>query len=858
MELFLLKSRVLGGYVSVGSCWSKGEIINRDFEVTDSGGKNIAALNEIAAYWPDGSIKWARHTFSSELAGDVVHIRAVKTLPEVNKITVTETHSGRVIKTGHMSMLLPAPGDVAIVKDLRLNGETRVNSVRPVLRLERTNVEDYVTTYKIYDCTAKIQSVVIEANSNGVCVVKYEGVMYSIENLMPFALRMTFGADSDDIKFEYTFFYDGEAAIDFINGLGIAFDTKLVGPNYNRHIKIGTDRGVFHEEAMYIKCEHPCTPKGLAEAQSEGEILINDKVSEIGKYLSDVESKLPVWDRYTINQMNENSYVISKQTRKSCSPIKAVCGARAPGTLALGAENGCVLLGIKDFWQRNPSALEANAISSDEATLTAWFKSPYSEALDFRHYDTRAYRMECNEGYQKLDPLAKGIAITSECFIKLSDSIATDDEFTAFTMRTQKNAVYIAKPEYYHEKHAFGYWGLQIADTELEKLLETQLDAAIEYYKVEIDNRGWYGLLDYGDIMHTYDSTRHKWFYDFGGWAWQNTELVPTYWLWLYFIRTGREDVFTLAEAMSRHTSETDVYHFGPYKGIGSRHNVRHWGCPCKEARISMAGHHRPMYYLIGDRRIGDCMSESANAADSLPNINESYREVGGVNYLVARTGPDWTAFVSDWMTEYERTLNVEMKNKIQRGINDLLNAPLGLGSGPHFGFTPSTGEMKYIGEFTENIHLTVCMGAPQVLMEAIDALDLPELGKLIADYGELYCMTDSERTEHFEKLTSGKQFGMTCLTSGIGFASAYITGNTSIANKAWTALARSCPLTRCKDGFKATKVLSRNAEGKPMYEISWISTGYVAQWCLNVIFGMGLFRDAMPCITAFLGKNQQ
>ena len=40
---------------------------------------------------------------------------------------------------------------------------------------------------------------------------------------------------------------------------------------------------------------------------------------------------------------------------------------------------------------------------------------------------------------------------------------------------------------------------------------------------------------------------------------------------------------------MTRHTAEVDVYHIGPNAGLGSRHNVSHWGCGAKEARISQA-----------------------------------------------------------------------------------------------------------------------------------------------------------------------------------------------------------------------------------------------------------------------------
>ena len=55
-----------------------------------------------------------------------------------------------------------------------------------------------------------------------------------------------------------------------------------------------------------------------------------------------------------------------------------------------------------------------------------------------------------------------------------------------------------------------------------------------------------------------------------------------------------------MAEAMSRHAADVDVYHFGNKKGLGSRHNVIHWGDSCKEPRIAMAGHHRLLYFLKG------------------------------------------------------------------------------------------------------------------------------------------------------------------------------------------------------------------------------------------------------------------
>jgi hypothetical protein len=72
--------------------------------------------------------------------------------------------------------------------------------------------------------------------------------------------------------------------------------------------------------------------------------------------------------------------------------------------------------------------------------------------------------------------------------------------------------------------------------------------------------------------MHTYDSDRHVWRYDIGGFAWDNSELSPDLWLWTQALRTGAAQPWRLAEAMTRHTSEVDTYHMGRFIGLGTRH----------------------------------------------------------------------------------------------------------------------------------------------------------------------------------------------------------------------------------------------------------------------------------------------
>jgi hypothetical protein len=84
------------------------------------------------------------------------------------------------------------------------------------------------------------------------------------------------------------------------------------------------------------------------------------------------------------------------------------------------------------------------------------------------------------------------------------------------------------------------------------------------------------------------------------GFAWDNGEIGTDLWLWMAFMRTGRSDVWRMAYAMTRHLSEVDFHHTGPFAGLGSRHNVNHWGDGAKEARVAGSTLKRPFYYLTG------------------------------------------------------------------------------------------------------------------------------------------------------------------------------------------------------------------------------------------------------------------
>ena len=181
-----------------------------------------------------------------------------------------------------------------------------------------------------------------------------------------------------------------------------------------------------------------------------------------------------------------------------------------------------------------------------------------------------------------------------------------------------------------HDAHVFGIWGPATPPGPgVRGGIETRAARELDFYIGQIEQRRWYGFWNYGDVMHSYDDDRHVWRYDIGGFAWDNSELSSDLWLWYAYLRTGRADVFRMAEAMTRHTGEVDVYHLGRFKGLGTRHGVQHWSDSSKQPRVSNAMYRRIFYYLTADERAGDLMRDLVTSDLSLEHV-EIGRKVPG------------------------------------------------------------------------------------------------------------------------------------------------------------------------------------------------------------------------------------
>ena len=266
--------------------------------------------------------------------------------------------------------------------------------------------------------------------------------------------------------------------------------------------------------------------------------------------------------------------------------------------------------------------------------------------------------------------------------------------------------------------------------------------------------------------MHAYDPERGQWRYDVGGYAWDNTELASPDWLWYSFLRTGDRGVWRMAEAMTRHNSEVDTYHIGDMVGLGTRHNVSHWGCGAKEARISQAAFNRFYYYLTTDERIGDLMTAVRDADQMLYTIDpmrlaepKSLFPCSAPARL--RIGPDWLAYVGNWMTEWERTGNTVYRDKILRGMKSIGNLPDGLFTGNKaLGFDPATGVISYDGipGRSNTNHLMTIMGGFEIMCELQSMLHEPSFDKAWLEHAAQYkqkAMEISKNRFHVRRLAA-------------------------------------------------------------------------------------------------------
>jgi len=260
-----------------------------------------------------------------------------------------------------------------------------------------------------------------------------------------------------------------------------------------------------------------------------------------------------------------------------------------------------------------------------------------------------------------------------------------------------------------------------------------------------------------------------------------------------------------------------------------------------------MAGLHKFYYYLTADERIGDIMDEVKDSDYATLRLDPMRSYFAKDEFPThTRSGPDWAAFCSNWLVQWERYEDTAYRDKMLRGIACLKAMPNRLLTGPVFGYEPRTGELLFKGHENYGHHLMICMGGAQVWAEMAHLLQDPDWDAMLAEYGEFYNLPKEEKIRRSGGTLQGKDWNIPMLSTAMMAFAARRTGNGELARQAWEYLLGS-PYNWSVEIPIETREVPRQSFVREITEIPWISTNTVSQWSINTIVCLELIGDEVP-----------
>ncbi len=837
--------------VSWGVPWPRGTVAKKAVvSVRDGAGNALPAQSWPMAYWPDGSIKWTGLAVAADANSKdlTVSVGTGKAAAPKTPLTVKDSADAVEINTGPLTAKINKKG-ASLIASLSSDGREVARDGKLIGLREDRSQYDAQGVLKEESFASSITKVTVEQSGPVRALVKIEGTHSGNgREWLPFVVRFYFTAGLNTIRMVHSFVFDGAQATDFIKGLGVSFAVPFREEIQNRHIRFATDNSNIFSESVVLSPGFRNNNK-LADyerAQLAGQRIPNQADMSAMEKTSFQGSA--VWDSFKIRQLNADGWELFKRTNSKSAWLHVTSGNRARGLAYLGDVSGGLAIGVKRFWQKYPAAFEISKAATETGELKAWFWSPDAEPMDMRHYDTVGHPQSVTyEDYEEGHADAYGCANTTELTLWATPNTPGAEAFDAMTRTGNAPPLLICSPQHYYDTRTLGIWSLPgtpapgLTAAEVASA-ETQLDRAFAYYSEEVERRRWYGFWDFGDYRRTYDTIRHQWMYDIGGHGWNATELMPNVWLWFAFLRSGRADIFRAAEDMTRNTNEVDVHHIGPFAGVGSRHNVSHWGDGAKEARINEAYIKRFYYYLTTDERTGDLISEPINQVEKTLATIPPLRKVRPRPDIKApeafiRVGPDWLALASNWMAEWERTGDPKYRDWCLTGMKDIGAKPDVFLVRDAFKFDPVTKHLTDVGDPNQGpSQFLYLFAGDQIAAELLALIDCPEFAK--AWYG--LC-------EQFARKKSGNWYFQTRVTAYAAVSS----GDQALEDYALQQY-RDLLKTKDTDYFTAAlqsfdgPTVTQPAKENPGASTftPTIATPEVSQWAINLMTTTELFRQ--------------
>ncbi|KAI3552260.1 yetA [Colletotrichum filicis] len=859
-------------------------------------GSEIPLQTWPTAFWPDGSVKWTNHAIaSSATAEESYRVIAADSsdakLPFLDELKAEEDSNFISVSTGSLKVTFAKTGNEIIKEVVNAKGITVGVQGRLVL-LSQDRVYDPDkpdSLVKHHSFQGSISSVVIEQVGSIRAVITVHGVHVEVpqeseptikthEPWIPFTLRFYLHAGSSHIRILHTITYDG-GKNDFVRGIGIRLKVPLQEEAaFDRHVRFsGASGGVLAEASQGLTGLWKDPGREIRSAQVQGKPLPSP--DSWNPELPQASLRwVPIWNDFSLHQLSPDGFTLEKRLREGHPWIKTASGTKAGGVVYVGGANrGGLAIASRHFWERYPTGIDVRGLgaSQKDTEVTLWLYDPKAGPMDLRPYHDGLGQQGFDDQldalkitYEDWEPelgSPYGIARTNELMISVTDSTPDSNEFSSLIDLIRDPPKLLPSPEAIHLSQALGTYWSSLSNTSANGLSATdeRLEFLFQFYEKQVQQRRWYGFWDHGDIMHTYDEDRHTWRYDVGGYAWDNSELSPDLWLWLYFLRTGRADVFHMAEALTRHTGEVDVYHLGRYKGLGTRHGVQHWSDSCKQARISNALYRRFFYYLSGgDERVRELLEETLDT-DQKFLVLDPYRKVRkdretyspDAHAVEISLGTDWASLAASWLVEVERRGPrwTEAKSKLFRSIEGIGALANGFVTG-NATYNPSTGAISPPAADPDNqgvvkvSHLSAMFGLFEVAVDILQQFPEKADATGFRHAWLEYCIFFNASLEDQENRYSQSGWGRLQLRQGHSRLTAYAAKELNRPDLAKRALEEF----ENGDGFrdygpnavwKSTPV-NKNHVLEPADEALGVSTNITALYGLAAIQNLALLLD--------------
>ncbi|USN98688.1 MAG: twin-arginine translocation signal domain-containing protein [Phycisphaeraceae bacterium] len=853
--------------VTWGVPWPMGRVASGSpFAVFADDETPVACQSWPLAYWPDGSLKWSAHAIGPiETLAEGARVQpGVEPATPTTPVRVEDEHEQVTISTGPIRCVIARSGDV-LIPSVERDGRAAFRNGRLACLNQNapSDPEEAPSGCSVQPFAGAIDAVEVEQDGPVRAVVKIEGRHTGEDGRawLPFIVRLYFYAGCDSIRVMHTIIYDGDEDADFIRGLGLQFDVPMDDALFDRHMRfVSAEGGVWGEAVQTVTGLRRDPGEHVRALQIAGQ-----KLPDPASWDENVGGRMhwvPAWNDVTLTQLSADGFEIRKRTKPGCGWIFSDGADRAAGVGYVGGVSGGVAFGLRNFWQSHPTQLDIRNAASDSATVTMWLWSPEAPAMDLRFYhDGLGIEGHAEElkalgiTYEDYEPgfgTAHGVARTSEMNLWIAGHTPPNERLIEFARDVMTPPMLACWPQHAVQCNIFGgLFSLPDRSTPVKAALEAGLDRSYEAYFTQREQRRWYGFWNYGDVMHSYDRDRHVWRYDVGGYAWDNSELSPDFWLWYGYLRTGRADIFRFAEALCRHTGEVDVYHLGRFQDLGSRHNVQHWGDSAKQLRISQVAYRRFYYYLTADERTGDLLAEQEDNAMTFLRL-DPLRKIREGDYtpnpdaVVVHLGTDWGAVAMATLTAWERTGDDRFRRK-------LINSMESIGRMPYGYFTdgalmnPKTLEYVHWDEKYGMSHLSAVFGLNEICAELVQLLNVPSFEKAWLDYCQYYNATRAERKEAL-----GVDLRSGILVNGHSRLTAFAAvhrNSEALAHRAWRELLAGDSEQFSPDRFEpVNRLIDAGPESlKPVNETNWMSTNDIGMWGTATIQDLALVSEYLP-----------